>query len=207
MSLSVHKADGSAGKTINLPEKIFGVEPREAVMHSAVISQLKNQRQGNAATLTRMYVSGGGIKPWRQKGTGRARAGSIRSPLWPGGGTVFGPHPKEYRSRLPKKQKRLALLSAFSSMARDNKIKLVESLDLPDHKTKNMAALLGKLELTGKKVLILDEGQTNKPYLAGRNIPGVQVMRARLANAAAMLNADVLLITLPGLKDIEEVFG
>ena len=207
MSVSVIKTDGSQVSTLELPEAIFGQEPNEAVVHSYVVRYLANQRQGNAASKSRGMISGGGIKPWRQKGTGRARAGTIRSPLWPGGGIVFGPSPRSYYVRIPKKQKRLALTSVFSDKARSERIKILESLDLPDRKTKNFAAVLSKLGLTGKKVLFLDEGKKADPYWASRNIPGVRICRAGLANAYDVLNADFLVITMAGLKEIEEVFA
>jgi large subunit ribosomal protein L4 len=207
MAISVIKADGTKGSNVNLPETIFGIEPNEAVVHQSVVRTLNNRRQGNSSTLGRTDVSGGGIKPWRQKGTGRARAGSIRSPLWPGGGTVFGPHPKSYHMNMPKKQRRLAIKSVLSGLAKEDRIRIVENLELPDHKTKNFAALLGKLELTGKKVLFLDEGQNPNSRMASRNIPGVKVTRARLANVKEILAAEYLVITLSGLKEIEEVFA
>lgn len=207
MSVSVLKMDGSQGSTVDLPEKIFGGEPNEAVVHSYVVNYLANQRQGNASTKNRVEVAGGGAKPWRQKGTGRARAGTNNSPLWPGGGIIFGPSPRCYYNRMPKKQKKLALLSVFADKARSDKIKILDKLELADHKTKNFAALLENLGLNGKKVLVLDEGENKAPYLASRNIPGVKVSRARLASAYDILNAEFLVITVSGLKELEEVFG
>ncbi len=207
MGISVYRVDGGQASEVDLPEKVFGIEPNEAVVHGYIVQYLANQRQGNHATRGRSEVSGGGRKPWRQKGTGNARVGTIRSPLWPGGGTVFGPQPRCYYNRLPKKQKRLAIKSIYSDKAKADRIRILESLDLPDHKTKNVAELLGRLELTGKKVLILDEGADRKPVLASRNIPGVKFSRAALANGYDLLNADYLLITLAGLKEIEEVFA
>jgi large subunit ribosomal protein L4 len=207
MSVTVLKMDGSQSSTVDLPEKIFGGEPNEAVVHSYVINYLANQRQGNASTKSRSEVAGGGAKPWRQKGTGRARAGTNNSPLWPGGGITFGPTPRCYYNRMPKKQKRLALLSVFADKARSDRIRVLEKLELPDHKTKNLAGLLKKLELDGKKVMLLDEGKTPNPYLASRNIPGLIVSRARLASAYDILNAEFLVITIAGLKELEEVYG
>jgi large subunit ribosomal protein L4 len=192
---------------VDLPAALFGREPNEAVVHSYVVAYLANQRQGTSSTKTRKEVNGGGIKPWRQKGTGRARAGTIRSPLWPGGGTVFGPTPRSYETRLPKKQKRLALVSVLSDKARNDRVKIVADLNLADGKTKNFAALLGRLGLADKKVLILDEGQNVDLQRASRNIPAVKVSRARLANVYDVLDADTLVITLAGLKDMVEVFG
>ena len=207
MSVTVIKADGTKGTTITLPESVFGIEPNESVVHSYIVNFLNNQRQGNSSTKVRSEVNGGGIKPWRQKGTGRARAGTIRSPLWKGGGTVFGPHPRCYYNRMPKKQKRLALKSVFSDKAQNDRIRILEKLELADRKTKSFADLLSKLDVSGRKVLVLDEGINPNPYVASRNIPGVKVSRARLANAYDVLHADFLVITVSGLKEIEEVFA
>ncbi|MDD4051754.1 MAG: 50S ribosomal protein L4 [candidate division Zixibacteria bacterium] len=207
MSVAVIRTDGSQGEMVDLPAVLFGREPNEAVVHSYIVAYLANQRQGTSSTKTRKDVNGGGIKPWRQKGTGRARAGTIRSPLWPGGGTVFGPSPRSYETRLPKKQKRLALLSVLSDKARNDRVKVLADLNLPDGKTKNFAALLGRLGLSDKKVLILHEGQNADLQLASRNIPAIKVSRARLANVYDVLDADMLVITVAGLKDMEEVFG
>jgi large subunit ribosomal protein L4 len=201
------KTDDGQGVAVNLPESVFGQEPNEAVVHGYVVQYLANQRQGNASTKSRSEVSGGGSKPYRQKGTGRSRAGTIRSPLRVGGGVAFGPKPRSYYVRIPKRQKRLAIKSVLSDKARTDRIKILEKLDLPDHKTKNLFALLGRLELQGKKVLFLDEGGNKNPYLASRNIPGVKVCRARMTNAYDVLNADYLVITVAGLREIEEVFG
>ncbi len=207
MAVSVVKIDGSQASTVELPDAIFGGEPNEALVHSYVVAYLANQRQGNASTKTKGLVMGGGTKPWRQKGTGRARAGSIRSPLWPGGGTIFGPLPRSYYHRMPRKQRRRALLSVFADKAKSDKIRIIEDLGLSDHKTKSMVALLKALDLDGKKVLFLDEGQNENPYRAARNIPGVAVKRARLANAYEVLNAEFLVITMSGMKELEEVYG
>jgi large subunit ribosomal protein L4 len=207
MSVSVLKMDGSQSSTVDLPEKIFGGEPNEAVVHSYVVNYLANQRQGNSSTKNRVEVAGGGAKPWRQKGTGRARAGTNNSPLWPGGGIIFGPTPRCYYNRMPKKQKKLALLSVFADKAKSDRIKVLDKLELADHKTKNFSTLLDNLGLSGKKVLVLDEGNNRAPYLASRNIPGVQVSRARLASAYDILNAEFLVITMSGLKELEEVYG
>jgi large subunit ribosomal protein L4 len=207
MAVSVMKIDGSQASMVELPETLFGGEPNETLVHSYVVAYLANQRQGNSSTKSKGYVTGGGAKPWRQKGTGRARAGSIRSPLWPGGGIIFGPTPRSYYHRMPRKQRRQAFLSVLADKAKSDKIRLLEDLGLSDHKTKNMMALLKTLDLDGNKVLFLDEGKNENPYLASRNIPGVAVKRARLANAYDVLNADFLVITMAGLKELEEVYG
>jgi len=207
MSVTVLKMDGSQSSTVELPDKIFGIEPNEVVVHSYVVNYLANQRQGNSSTKNRSAVSASGTKPWRQKGTGRARAGSANTPLWPGGGIIFGPTPRCYYNRMPKKQKKLALMSVLADKARSERIKILDKLELPDHKTKNFAALLNSLGLGGKKVLVLDEGENTAPYRASRNIPGVKVSRARLASAYDILNAEFLVITMAGLKELEEVYG
>jgi large subunit ribosomal protein L4 len=207
MAIPVHNADGSQSGTVELPQAVFGIEPKEAVVHHYVVNYLANQRQGTASTKGRSDKRGGGAKPWRQKGTGRARAGTIRSPLWHGGGVVFGPSPRNYTNRMPKKQKRLALRSVLSAKAQSDSIKVIDKLDFPDHKTKNCALLLEKLDLKGKKVLILDESSDRNPFLAARNIPGVKVSRASLASAYDVLNAEVLLMTRDAIKTVEEVFG
>jgi large subunit ribosomal protein L4 len=207
MSVSILKMDGSQSSTVELPEKIFGGEPNEAVVHSYVVNYLANQRQGNSSTKTRTEVPGGGAKPWRQKGTGRARAGTNSSPLWPGGGVIFGPSPRSYYNRMPKKQKKLALMSVLADKARSERIKVLEKLELPDHKTKNFAAFINNMGLGGKKVLVLDEGEIAESHRASRNMPGVKVTRARLANAYEILNAEFLVITMSGLKELEEVYG
>ncbi len=207
MTVMPIRIDDGQGGAVNLPESVFGQEPNEAVVHSYVVQYLANQRQGNASTKSRSEVSGGGGKLYRQKGTGRSRAGTTRSPVRVGGGAAFGPKPRSYYVRIPKRQKRLAIKSVLSDKARADRIKVLERLDLPDYKTKNLVAVLDKLELQGKKVLFLDEGGNKNPYLASRNIPGVKVCRARMANAYDVLNADYLVITTAGLKEIEEVFG
>jgi large subunit ribosomal protein L4 len=207
MSVSILKMDGSQSSTVELPEKIFGGEPNEAVVHSYVVNYLANQRQGNSSSKTRTEVAGGGAKPWRQKGTGRARAGTNSSPLWPGGGIIFGPSPRSYYNRMPKKQKKLALMSVLADKARSDRIKVLEKLELPDHKTKNFAAFINNMGLGGKKVLVLDEGENVESHRASRNIPDVKVTRARLANAYEILNAEFLVITVSGLKELEEVYG
>jgi large subunit ribosomal protein L4 len=207
MAIPVQKADGSQAGTVELPASVFDIEPNEAVVHQYVVHYLANQRQGTASAKGRSDTRGGGSKPWRQKGTGRARAGTIRSPLWQGGGVVFGPSPRDFGGRLPKKQKRLALLSVLSDKARSAQVRVVEKIDFPDHKTKNFSALLDALDLKGKKVLVLDESKDRKPFLSARNIPGLKMSRASLTNAYDVLNAEVLLMTPEAIKTVEEVFG
>ncbi|MFQ6009489.1 MAG: 50S ribosomal protein L4, partial [Candidatus Zixiibacteriota bacterium] len=187
--------------------EIFEVEPNEAVVHQYVTNYLARQRQGNASTKTRKEVRGGGRKPWRQKGTGRARAGTIRSPLWRGGGTVFGPKPRDYGSSLPKRMKRLAIQSLFSAKARADRIKVVERIELSEIKTKAMVDVLSKLDLGNSKCLLLDEGKSDKVVLSCRNLPKVKYTRSVLTNGYDILNADWIVLTKAGLEKVEEVFA
>ena len=170
------QADGKPSGSFALPADYFDGTVNEPVMHQAVKAFLANQRQGTHATKTRRWVTGGNQKPWKQKGTGRARAGSTRSPLWPGGGTVFGPHPRDYSEDLPKKVKQLARRSSLNARAREGLLSLVESFDFASPKTSQLAGLLEAMGLTGKKVLVLTHGLKKSVYLSGRNIPLVEVM-------------------------------
>ena len=170
------QANGKQSGSFALPADYFDGTVNEPVMHQAVKAFLANQRQGTHATKTRRWVTGGNQKPWKQKGTGRARAGSIRSPLWPGGGTVFGPHPRDYTEDIPKKVKQLARRSSLNARAREGLLSLVESFDFASPKTSQLAGLLEAMGLTGKKVLVLTHGLKKSVYLSGRNIPLVEVM-------------------------------
>ena len=207
MTVKVYNQEGAEVGTVDLNAKVFGIEPNEAVVHQYVTNYLARQRQGNASTKTRSDVAGGGRKPWRQKGTGHARSGTNSSPIWRGGGAVFGPHPRSYGSPLPKKMKRLAIQSVFSDKAKSEKIKVIESIQLPEIKTRSVAAMLTRLELSGKKCLILDEGKNENLALSCRNIPGVRYSRASLANGYELLDAEYVLLTKPGLEKVEEVFS
>jgi large subunit ribosomal protein L4 len=207
MTVKVYNQEGQEVGTVDLKDEVFGIEPNSAVVHQYVVNYLARQRQGTASTKTRRDVAGGGRKPWRQKGTGRARAGTIRSPLWRGGGTVFGPHPRSYGSPMPKKMKRLAIRSVFSDKARNESIKVIDNLELPEIKTKQINSIIQKLDLADKKCLILDEGKNQNLVLSCRNLPQVEYCRATLANGYDMLNADCLVITKAGLEKVQEVFG
>ncbi len=207
MTVKVYNHEGAEVGTVDLKSEVFGIEPNKAVVHQYVVNYLARQRQGNADTKTRRDVRGGGRKPWRQKGTGRARAGTSRSPLWKGGGTVFGPHPREYGSRFPKKMKRLAMQSVFSDKALDERIKVVDKAEFAEIKTRQVVAMLTKLDLDGKKCLVLDEGRNDNLSLSCRNIEGVKYRRAALANGYDVLDADYILFTKAGLEKIEEVFS
>jgi large subunit ribosomal protein L4 len=207
MEAKLYNQDGAEVGTVSLSEQIFGVRPNTHILHQYVVNYLANQRQGTSSAKGRSEVSGGGTKPWRQKGTGRARAGSIRSPLWRGGGIVFGPQPRSYYSKFPKRMKRLALLSALSSKAQDQHLVVLDKIELGEIKTKKLAGIIGKLGLEEKKCLILHEGQDEHLVLSSRNIPKVSYSRAPLINAYDILNADVLVFTKAGLDKVQEVFA
>ncbi|NOY88053.1 MAG: 50S ribosomal protein L4 [FCB group bacterium] len=207
MEVKVYNQDGAEVGKVELKDTVFGVEPNEALVHQYITNYLARQRQGNAKTKERSEVRGGGRKPWRQKGTGRARAGTIRSPLWPGGGTVFGPRPKLYGNSMPKKMKRLAIRSVFSAKAKSDSIKILDEVKLDAIKTKAMLGILDKLDVDNKKCLILDEGRNEFCVLSCRNLKKVRYMRAALANGYELLNADCILITKAGLEKVHEVFG
>jgi len=170
------KNNASVGK-MDVPESIFGVTAKQGVLHSAVVNFLANQRQGTAATKTKGMVSGGGKKPWKQKSTGRARSGSSRSPLWRGGGTVFGPQPRDYSYSLPKKAKKAALNAAISGKLADGEIIVIDGFGLVKPSTKDMVMILKNLGLAGKSTLIVVPEKNNAVLLSARNIPGVKVAR------------------------------
>lgn len=190
-----YSATGSKHKGgFALPAELFDGTVHEAALHQAVKTYLGNQRQGTAKTKTRSFVSGGNKKPWRQKGTGRARQGSIRSPLWPGGGTVFGPIPRDYRAALPRKIRSLARRSAFNARAREGNLFVVDPVSLAEPKTRELAGLLGKMGLDGRKVLVLTNGLNRNLYLSGRNLPQAQVMSFAEASAYDIIWADALVV-------------
>ena len=207
MEVKLYNQDAREVGTVELKPEVFGVEPNEAVVHQYVVNYLARQRQGNAATKTRRDVRGGGRKPWKQKGTGRARAGTIRSPLWRGGGIVFGPHPRSYGSKMPKSMKRIALKSIFSDKARSERIKVLDTIKLSEIKTKEMLSILGRFELEGKKCIVLDEGVNESLQLSCRNLQKVKYCRAALANGYDLLHADYVLVTKAGLEKVHEVFA
>lgn len=185
-----------------LKDEIFGVELRPHLLHQAVVMQLNNRRAGTASTKTKGFVRGGGKKPWRQKGTGRARAGSTRSPLWVGGGTIFGPQPRDYSYRLPKKARREALLSALSLKNKDGKIIVVEKIELTEAKTKLMRQMLEQLQV--RNALIVLPQSDKKVELSARNLPTVKVLRVEGLNVYDLLRYEHLIMTEGALKLIEE---
>lgn len=191
---------------IDLAESIFGIEPNKAAMHMMVVNYLANQRQGTQSALTRAEVSGGGRKPWRQKGTGRARQGSTRSPQWTHGGIVFAPKPREYGFSVNKKVRRLALKSAFSSKAIDNNIIVLDALTLEGYKTKNVAEMLKAIGSTNKALIVLPEVD-NFAIRSAANIPGVKTAQVNTLNVYDILNADKLIIVKGALNKLEEVYA
>jgi large subunit ribosomal protein L4 len=198
---------GDKSGTLDLPEDVFGIEPNEHAVWEAVVNFQANQRQGTVKTKTRGLVNRSNSKPWRQKGTGRARAGTWRSPLWVGGGTTHGPQPRSHSYRLPKKIRRLALKSAFSDRAAAGRVVAIENLELEGIKTSELWKLLDKMELAQSKVLILVEDLDEKLALSARNIPNVIAMPAREVNTYTIVAAEWILITKGGLSRIEEVFA
>lgn len=191
---------------VELNDSIFGIEPNEAVLYDFVKMQMANKRVGTSSVKTRAEVSGGGRKPFRQKGTGRARAGSIRSPLWRGGGIVFGPQPRDYSYRLPRKVRRLALKSALSSKVKNDSIIVVDALTFEAPKTKLMIETLQKLK-AGKKALVVTADGDQNVVKSARNIPGVKPIRADFVNVYDLLHYDTLLLTKDAVARLEEVYA
>ena len=190
-----YAADGAKrGATFALPQEYFDGTVNEPVLHQAVKVYLNNQRQGTHMTKSRSFVSGGNQKPWKQKGTGRARQGSIRAPHWRGGGIVFGPTPRDYRTEIPRKVRQLARRSALNARAREGALHVVERLAFRTPKTAQLADLLGSLGLAGRKALVLTAGHNPNAYLSGRNLPTVEVMAYAEASAYDILWSDVVII-------------
>ncbi len=203
LSARYFSAAGEQGDAVQLPQELFDGVVNEAVLHQVVKAHLANKRQGNAATKTRGMVSGGNSKVWRQKGTGRARQGSIRAPHWRGGGVVFGPHPRDYDQQIPKKVKALARRSAFNTRAINEQVAVIERLAVDAPKTKVVADLLGKIGIGGRKVLILTHGVNTAVFKSARNLPNVQVLPFSQASAYDVLNANQLLIEADALSAAE----
>ena len=204
--VTVYNQTGSQVGEIELAEAIFGIEPNEAVLFEAVMMQRASLRQGTHKVKTRSEVRGGGRKPWRQKGTGRARQGSIRSPQWRGGGTVFGPTPRSYAYKLPKKVRRLAIKSALATKVVENNIVVLEDLVLNAPKTKDMLAVLKGLTVE-KKALIVTADENESVELSARNIPGVTVITADGVNVLDVLHHDKLIMTKAAVEKVEEVLA
>ena len=204
--VTVYNQTGSQVGEIELAEAIFGIEPNEAVLFEAVMMQRASLRQGTHKVKTRSEVRGGGRKPWRQKGTGRARQGSIRSPQWRGGGIVFGPTPRSYAYKLPQKVRRLALKSVYSEKVAENKFVAVDSLEFTAPKTAEFAKVLAALSIDSKVLVILEEGN-EFAALSARNLPNVKVATATTASVLDIANSDKLLVTQAAISKIEEVLA
>ncbi len=197
------KNNSSVGK-LTLPETVFSVSIKQGTVHDSIVNYLANQRQGTHATKTKGLVSGGGKKPYKQKGTGRARAGSSRSPLWKGGGTIFGPQPRDYSYSLPKKAKKVALYGALTAKYADGEITVIDSISFEKPRTKDMVALLKRLGLDGKTTLVILPEKNESILFSARNIPGVTVMRVTDLNTYAVAVHNRLLITKQAVEMLAE---
>lgn len=206
MTQTVYNMSGEQVGDIELDQSVFGVDINVPVMHQAVKRQLANARQGTAASKTRGDVAGGAVKPWRQKGTGRARQGTIRSPLWIKGGVAFGPHPRRYTQSMPKKMRRLALKSALVSKLQDSQLIVVDDLTLGEPKTKAMISTLQSVGAGPSTLIVLAEKNTNVE-LSARNLLGVKTLLASNLNVADVLNHEFVVVTRPALDAISAVFG
>lgn len=203
----VFDKEGNQKDTLPLKEELFGQKPNLSVIHQYVKAYSANQRQGTAKKKNRVEVRGGGAKPWRQKGTGRARAGTNTSPIWVGGGRAFPPVPHDYHIDIPKKMKRKALLSTLSVVASENRVKIIQDISLDVPKTKVMAELFDKMGIGGSKILFLSEGKDENLYKSCRNLKDLKFRRACLINPYDLLTCDFLVITKKALDSLTEVFA
>jgi large subunit ribosomal protein L4 len=203
--VAVYNMQGQQVEELELNDAVFGVDVNKNLLHRAVVTQLANKRQGTQSTLTRAEVRGGGAKPWRQKGTGRARQGSIRSPQWKGGGVVFAPKPRDYSKKMNKKERRIALKSALSAKVNDQKFIVVDELKLDEVKTKNMVNVLANLKV-GKALIVLNNEEKNV-VLSARNIPTVKTATTNTINVYDLLKYDVCIVTKNAVATIEEVYA
>ena len=204
-NVTVYNMEGNEVGTMELNDAVFGVEVNEHLVHLAVVRQLANNRQGTQKAKTRSEVSGGGRKPWRQKGTGHARQGSTRAPQWTGGGIVFAPKPRDYSFKMNKKEKRIALLSALSSKVADNKIVVLDAFNLDEVKTKKFAEVMSNLKVD--KALVVIEGENKNVVLSGRNIPTVKVSATNEINTYDVLKYETLVVTKAAVEKLEEVYA
>ena len=204
--IDVYDINGKKVKEVELKEEIFGIEPNEAVVHSVLVNFLANQRQGTQSTKTRSEVAGGGRKPWRQKGTGRARQGSIRAPQWIKGGIALGPKPRSYKYTVNKQEKRLAIKSVLSSKVLENELVVVDELPLKETKTKEMVKVLSNLKVDGKALVMLPE-KNEKVQKSARNIEGVKTTLVGTINVYDLLKYNKLVVTLDTIKKLEEVYA
>lgn len=206
MQVDIHDTAGAVVGHVELDETVWGIEPNIAVMHQALVRQQANARQGTSDTKTRAEVRGGGAKPWRQKGTGRARQGSIRSPQWAGGGVVWGPHPRSYRQAMPRKMRRLAIRSALSAKVRDDRMTVVDGLAAVEPKTKVMKAVLGNLP-ESRSILIVTPDNGAMIRRGAGNLPNVYTIQAAYLNVRDVLKYERLVVTREALPVIEELWA
>lgn len=206
LKVTLFKQDGSKNGEISLNDTIFGIEPNDNVIFDAVLMQRASKRQGTHAVKNRSAVRGGGKKPWRQKGTGRARQGSIRSPQWVGGGTVFGPTPRSYAYKLPRKVRRLAIKSVLSQKVLDKGLLVVDELSFEQPKTKAFAEVLSNLDVNSKVLVVLEDDNANAA-LAARNLTNVTVIPAKGLNVLDVISNDKMVITKGALSQVEEVLA
>lgn len=204
--IDVYDIKGKKVSDVELAESVFGIEPNEAIVHSVLVNYLANQRQGTQSTKTRSEVSGGGRKPWRQKGTGRARQGSIRAPQWIKGGIALGPKPRSYRYTVNKKERRLAIKSLLSSKVLENELTVVDKLELSEIKTKTMVKSLADLKVEGKTLIVLPENNKNV-LMSARNIEGVKTIVLNNINVFDLLKYNNLVLPLETVKKLEEVYA
>ena len=207
MTLEILNIDGKpSGKKVKLDDEIFGIQPNDHAIYLSVKAFLANQRQGTHKAKERAEVRGGGRKPWRQKGRGTARAGTIRSPLWIGGGTIFGPRPRDYRQKLPQKVKQLARKSAFSYKVKDEQLIIVEDFSFEKPKTKDFISMMEALNLSGKKILLLTGKTETNLYKSGRNVSKVSVMEASKVSTYDILNNQLLVLQHSAVDAIKKTF-
>ena len=204
--VDIYNMAGSTVGSMELDEAVFGIQPNEAAMHQVIKAQLANKRQGTQSALTRAEVSGGGIKPWRQKGTGRARQGSTRSPQWRHGGVVFAPKPRDYHQDVNKKVRRLAMRSALSGKVAENKLVVVDALSMEKPRTKDMLACLTALKADKKTLLVL-EGVNTNVALSARNLPGVKMAIPGTLNVLDLVNYDTVVATKAAVEMVQEVYA
>ena len=204
--VQVYNQEGKKTSKLELADSVFGIEPNEYAMHLAVVSYLANQRQGTQSTLTRSEVSGGGAKPWRQKGTGRARQGSTRSPQWTHGGIALGPKPRSYRYTLNKKVRRLAMKSALSTKVKDNNLIVLDNIQMDEFKTKTIVNMLKALNVEGKALIVMPE-VNEKVIKSASNIAGVKTALVNTLNVYDILNYDKFIVVKNAVAKIEEVYA
>ncbi|MBI3978757.1 MAG: 50S ribosomal protein L4 [Chloroflexi bacterium] len=205
MELPIHNTQGEVVGSLPLDETVFGLRPHVAIMHQAMLRQLTNARQGTVNTLTRGEVTGGGHKPYKQKGTGRARQGSRRAPHFRGGGVVFGPHPRQFEHRMPRKMRQVALRSALSTKAQAQELIVVDEIVFPEPRTRDLAAILSRLNVQGSALLVLADGAVNV-IKSARNLAGIDMLPANALNVVALLRHRYLVMPVAAVRQIEQLY-